>query len=423
MSRMLDLIRASALPSHMMQIASRGALSVPPHEMIEILVYLANHNKIFSRQASLTLAGWEESSSKAVAADANAPKEVLDYLINPKNLRPVLFPILLENPSVSQAAITELAASASQELLEVMLKSERVNQSHIILDALKSNPHAGDLFSKNDTEQSKAISPEGAPPLPVESEPPAVESKSSDTSQETTVTTVIGEMSDDKTLDEDVEHYLKENASEIAAAGDKPFQPLGGILEGFGSGPTEEAHPEAAIDPSPVTDSSDPVAKDSRKAVVVHKKTYLAHEDERGSALQKISKLDVKGRIQLAFKGNKEERSILVRDGTKLVALAVLDSPKITDGEVERFAGQKNVLEAVLRGISIRRRFIKNYVVVRNLVSNPRTPIDLGLGLMKNLLVADLKNLSGNREVSETVSKLALRMYQQKKNPSKNSMQ
>jgi len=422
MSRMLDLIRASALPSHMMQIASRGALSVPPHEMIEILVYLANHNKIFSRQASLTLAGWEESSSKAVAADANAPKEVLDYLINPKNLRPVLFPILLENPSVSQAAITELAASASQELLEVMVKSERVNKSHIILDALKSNPHAGDHLSKNNVVQPEAISPEGPPPQ-IESEPPAVESASSDTSQEATVTTVIDEMSDDKTLDEDVEHYLKENASEIAAAGDKPFQPLGGILEGFGSGPTEEAHPEAAIDPSPVTDSSDPVAKDSRKAVVVHKKTYLAHEDERGSALQKISKLDVKGRIQLAFKGNKEERSILVRDGTKLVALAVLDSPKITDGEVERFAGQKNVLEAVLRGISIRRRFIKNYVVVRNLVSNPRTPIDLGLGLMKNLLVADLKNLSGNREVSETVSKLALRMYQQKKNPSKNSMQ
>jgi hypothetical protein len=52
--------------------------------------------------------------------------------------------------------------------------------------------------------------------------------------------------------------------------------------------------------------------------------------------------------------------------------------------------------------------------VVRNLVANPRTPLDLGLGLMKNLLTADLKNLSGNKEVSETIRKLAIKMFKQK---------
>ncbi len=95
--------------------------------------------------------------------------------------------------------------------------------------------------------------------------------------------------------------------------------------------------------------------------------------------MQKIAKLDIKGRIQLAMKGSKEERSLLIRDGTKIVALAVLESPKVSDGEVERFATQKNVLEAVLRGIPMKRRFAKNYAVVRNLVFNPRTPLDLSL--------------------------------------------
>jgi len=127
-----------------------------------------------------------------------------------------------------------------------------------------------------------------------------------------------------------------------------------------------------------------------------------------------VAKLDVKGRIQLAMKGSKEERSILVRDGTKIVAIAVLDSPKISDGEVEKIASQKNVLEAVLRGIPIKRRFAKNYAIVRNLVFNPRTPLDLSLTLVKNLLVNDLKNLSGNKEVSETVRKVALRMLKTK---------
>jgi hypothetical protein len=134
----------------------------------------------------------------------------------------------------------------------------------------------------------------------------------------------------------------------------------------------------------------------------------------RGSALQRISKLDVRGRIQLAMKGSKEERALLVRDGTKIVALAVLDSPKISDSEVERFAGQKNVLVAVLRAIPLKRRFMKQYNVVRNLVFNPRTPIDVSLSLMKNIQVTDLKNLSGNKEVSDTVRKLALRMFKQK---------
>jgi hypothetical protein len=72
------------------------------------------------------------------------------------------------------------------------------------------------------------------------------------------------------------------------------------------------------------------------------------------------------------------------------------------------------VLEALLRAIPLKRRFAKNYSITRNLVYNPRTPIDLSLGLMKNLLIHDLKNLSGNKEVSDTVRKLALRMYRQK---------
>ncbi len=136
--------------------------------------------------------------------------------------------------------------------------------------------------------------------------------------------------------------------------------------------------------------------------------------ERRDSTLQKISRLDIKGRIALAMRGTKEERSILIRDSTKLVAIAVLDSPKVSDGEVEKFALQKNVLEAVLRTIPMKRKFAKNYNITRNLVYNPRTPLDLSLGLMKNLLIHDLKNLSDNKEVPDTIRKLALRMFKQK---------
>src|SRR5712692_1996384 len=121
MSRMIDLIQASALPSNLMQAAAKGALSVPPREMIEILVYLANHNKVFGEQAKLTLAGWDVAPSRAVASESDTPKEVLDYLIDRRNLRPVLLPALLENPSVTEESLIDLGGSASREVVEAML--------------------------------------------------------------------------------------------------------------------------------------------------------------------------------------------------------------------------------------------------------------------------------------------------------------
>ncbi len=211
-----------------------------------------------------------------------------------------------------------------------------------------------------------------------------------------------------------VSAYLAEHATEIAGEQDKPFQPVGGVVELLGSDyfpvsenkEMEETAAEKAPDESAAAAS---VAVAKAKAAAAK-----AQPGKRDNTLQKINRLDVKGRIQLAMKGNKEERSILIRDGTKVVALAVLDAPKLSDGEVEKFALQKNVLEAVLRQIPLKRRFMKNYIVVRNLVANPRTPLDLGLGLMKHLQPQDLKNISGNKEISETVRKLALKMYKQK---------
>ena len=143
--------------------------------------------------------------------------------------------------------------------------------------------------------------------------------------------------------------FFTEHASEIAAEGDKPFQAIGGIYDPTLEEP-EEKSLAAAASAAPVPAASGAAAAPA-VAPVLPKQHVNPENEKRGSVLQKINKLDIKGRIQLAMKGNKEERSILVRDGTKIVALAVLDSPKISDGEVEKFASQRNVLEAVLRAI------------------------------------------------------------------------
>src|SRR6201997_4989995 len=141
MARTIDQIRASKLPSNMMQFAARGALQVPPAENIEILVYLARHNKVFGDLARMTLAGWDEKASLAAAADPQTPAEVLDYFISPDNLRPKLLPALLENPSVPESQLAKLAMSAMRDTLDVILKSKRAMLFPGVLSALRSNPY------------------------------------------------------------------------------------------------------------------------------------------------------------------------------------------------------------------------------------------------------------------------------------------
>jgi hypothetical protein len=402
MPRMIDLIRHSQFPSNLMHAAARGALLVPPDEMMEILVYLALHNKVVGEQARITLAGWDEKASRLVAADPATSREVLRYLVATKNLRPALLPGLLENPSVQEEELADVAASGSREVVEVLLASERVRKSAMLRDALRSNPRlraneiAG-IAKIVDAVEVAQLAP------PVEAAADAEVAPAPETGER-------AEFADERALAEAIEHFMKENEVELASNPNQPFHPIGNLHE---EGRSPEAEPQTAAtralpDAKPQSRLAKPMA------VAATGKPVHGQEQRRDTTLQKIAKLDVKGRIALAVRGSKEERSLLIRDGTKLVALAVLDSPKVSDGEVENFAQQKNVLEAVLRAIPLKRRFAKNYAVIRNLVFNPRTPLDLSLGLMKNLLIHDLKNLSGNKEVADTIRKLALRMFKQK---------
>jgi len=135
---------------------------------------------------------------------------------------------------------------------------------------------------------------------------------------------------------------------------------------------------------------------------------------ERVSLTVKVARMGTSERMQLALKGSKDERMILIRDPSKVVYRAVLQSPKITDSEVEGFAAMKNIADEALRIMGTSRKYLKIYGVIRNLVNNPRTPLDVSLGLMARLTENDLKNLSRNRNVPETVRSLALKAYKQK---------
>jgi predicted transcriptional regulator len=135
---------------------------------------------------------------------------------------------------------------------------------------------------------------------------------------------------------------------------------------------------------------------------------------KRQTLLQRLTRMNVVERIQLAVKGGREERMLLIRDPNKIVQRAVLQSPRLTDTEVESFSAMANVTDEVLRVISANRNFMKNYVIVKNLTKNPKTPLDISLRLIQRLTATDLKNLCANKNIPETLRTTAMKLQRQR---------
>ena len=125
-----------------------------------------------------------------------------------------------------------------------------------------------------------------------------------------------------------------------------------------------------------------------------------ADEDEQ-TALQRIQEMNVAQRIALAMKGSREERAILIRDPNKIVGVAVLSSPKLSEAEVETIAKMSSISDELLRIISMTRGWMKNYSVVVALSKNPKTPVAISMNLLSRLNDKDLRMLSSDRNVAE----------------------
>ena len=132
--------------------------------------------------------------------------------------------------------------------------------------------------------------------------------------------------------------------------------------------------------------------------------------------------MSVVQKVKAALVGTQEERLILVRDSNRLVARAVMQSPKLSEHDIESFASMKDICDDALRIIAQNRRYMKLYSVVRALVNNPRTPIDIGLQLLKRIHDQDLKYVAINRNIADVIRRGADKMARQKEEAAKPKM-
>lgn len=132
---------------------------------------------------------------------------------------------------------------------------------------------------------------------------------------------------------------------------------------------------------------------------------------------QRLMRMSIAEKIKLATLGNKEARTILLRDSNKLVATAAIRSPRITDGEILAQANNRAAHEDVLRTVYSNKEWTKDYQVKLALVKNPKVPVAIVMRFLSTLRESDVKDLSRNRNVSSGVQTLAKRMMEKKTAP------
>jgi hypothetical protein len=139
----------------------------------------------------------------------------------------------------------------------------------------------------------------------------------------------------------------------------------------------------------------------------------LAEEDKLPIEIQ-LAKMPISHRIRLATIGTAAHRAVLLLDANKVVSMAAIKSPTITDQEVVRCSQSRAVSDEILRYIASNRDWTKNYFVKVNLINNPKTPLPSAMSFLTHLRSNDLKNVSMNKNVPNALRETAKNMLKRK---------
>lgn len=133
------------------------------------------------------------------------------------------------------------------------------------------------------------------------------------------------------------------------------------------------------------------------------------------SKYQQLLDMPVAEKIKMALTGDKEWRSLLIRESNKLVCSAVLKNPRITEGEVLMVAKSRASSEELIRMILLNREWVKTYDIKKALIEHPRTPLQNSMRFMSFLTEKDIKELAKSRNVAQAIVNNARRILMNKK--------
>jgi hypothetical protein len=369
--------------------AARGLLPLTNEESLEVLVALsADESEEVRATALSSLDSLDPLSFAALAADRNASADVLGFLcLWPRAPREVIEPAIF-NSATPDAALARLAAQAKDGAVieAISLKQQSLIRSPEIIEAILANPACTPEAERRAREVRQEFFEKqfGAEMIAHEQRVRAEAEEAARVAEEAERQTVTIEGIDDLVRLGLIEEGVDDSFYSDYEAEYGPFDP-------------SPLPPEQMFDVEQLISQDDEVEGQM--------------STERLPVFQRIALMSIRDRVMLAMKGTREARMLLVRDPNRLVSGAVLRNPRLTEKEIENISSIKTVPEDVLRQIGQNRVWSRSYVVIHNLVRNPRTPIAISLGFLNRIQTRDLRALSTNKNIPDVIRTTSARLF------------
>ncbi|MEO6333529.1 MAG: hypothetical protein ABIO91_00965 [Pyrinomonadaceae bacterium] len=369
--------------------AARGILPLPHVDLLEVLVAFASSDDgELSGHARQTIKTQDTETLNALVKSEQIPVPILSYLATVGDLHKIIHESIISNAKTPVTTIVKFAAETKNpELLDtISLNQQLLIQAPAVIEAILKNPIRSSEADRRASETKKEFFEKERGQQQIANELRAQ-------GKEAAAEFIEKSQFDNLGLSEDDALFLAEHIVIPDSETDDSWLRLEFIEEIYEETPEQR---EAIVS----------------KILGEFKSEDMDMPSERVSIINRIMKMGMKDRTQLAMKGDRESRNILIRDPNRIVAQAVINNPRITVQEIEKIAAMRSVTEEILRQIASNRQWSRSYAVIHNLARNPRTPIHNCMNILSSLQLKDLTALSKNRNVSDAVRRQAFRLNQ-----------
>ena len=391
LSESARLYLKESIPKQLVSAVVKGLVPLEPKELLIVIAYHYNNgDEQVKADALNTVKSLPAHAIDSIVSE-DVPDFVLSFVYKNCSLSQGAVDSLVTNKNLSDEMFAELAKTDNESILELISKNQmRILKDDRIFDALITNPHLSkvskdqlmEFFSLVASKELRKLN------IKIEKKDAVSAGKASDlpssVSQRADLPSNLqktGLPSDAAMLPSTVASQLPSDAGSGLPDNLMDNLPTNLIMQGLPSELIDEQDEGENID-----------------------------DGVRLTLYQRIQKMTVSQKIKLALLGNKEARTILLRDSNRVVIESVIKSPRITDGEVVGITNSRSVSEDIIRMIAANREWQKNYRVRQALAANPKTPVPIAIRLLETMSKQDLKNLSNSKNISSVVATTAKRM-------------
>lgn len=398
LSESARLYLKDSLPKQLISALVRGVLPLEPKELLIVIAY--HYTRCDNQEKTEALKTVKSLPSDIIdsVVKEDVPDFVLDFIYRYCSLSQSAIYSLITNKNLSDETFIELARTDNEATLELLSKNQmRILKNDKIFDALITNPHLPRVLKDQLMEFFTFVAGKELKKLNIR-----IEKKEADIEKSLDLPSPLNKPAD---LPSELQRIgLPSTVQNADLPSDADILP--DRIEASLPSDTTSGLPADIISNLP----TELVREGLPSELIVEEQEEKLDEGTKLTLYQRIQRMTVSQKIKLALLGNKEARSVLLRDSNRIVVESVIKSPRITDGEIISITNSRNISEDILRMIAANREWQKNYRIRQALVSNPKTPVPIALKLLETLSKQDLKILSKSKNVSTVVATTAKRL-------------